>query len=217
VQELLLPLFPLDVVLLPQELLPLHIFEDRYKEMIGECLESKNTGRGNQEFGVLQIHEGNISSVGCTARIINVTRRYPDGRMDILTEGARRFEVILTNEEKPYLRASVDFFDDEPGQDSPQEDDLTRATELFRASIQLLRKSKDVPVHLLPPYRHLSFRIAGSLPVDPEFKQNLLSIRTETERIQRVMDLMIGLIERLGRVEQAQRKAGGNGHCHDKN
>jgi len=214
-QEHLLPLFPLGTVLVPQELLPLHIFEERYKEMIGLCLEAKRAGTGNSEFGVVQVEDKTIAMLGCTARIINVTRRYPDGRMDILTEGARRFEILLTNEEKTYLQGAVEYFDDDPGNDSPGDDDVVRATELFRATIRLLRKSQEIPVHLLPPYRHLSFRIAGSLPVELALKQELLSIRNEFERIQRVMEAMIEIIEKLGRVEKAQRKAGGNGHCTD--
>lgn len=214
-QDLLLPLFPLGIVLLPQELLPLHIFEERYKEMIGECLEAKRAGGGDHEFGILQVQREKISTVGCTARIVNVTRRYTDGRLDILSEGSRRFEVLLTNEEKSYLRGAVDYFDDDPSADTPEETDVLRATELFTATLRRLRRSPNIPVHLPPPHRHLSFRIAGSLPLDPGFKQDLLSIRNETDRLNRVMETMIELIERLGRVEKAQQRAGGNGHGYD--
>ena len=210
--DLLLPLFPLGIVLLPQELLPLHIFEERYKEMIGECLAAKSAGAGNQEFGILQVQGQEMHMVGCSARVVNVTRTYPDGRLDILTVGVRRFEVLFTNEEKPYLRGGVDFFDDDPGADTAGETESLRAIELFRTAIQHLRKSKDIPVHLPPPYRHLSFRVAGSLPLDPGFKQELLSMRKESERLERVSRLMDQLIAHVARVEQTQRKAGGNGH-----
>ena len=116
--EVLIPLFPLEVVLLPEELLPLHIFEERYREMIGECLQAKASGLGRQDFGVVSVNGEEISSVGCTAHIVNVTKKYDDGRIDILTVGKRRFEILLTNEEKSYLRASVELFDDE-GPDTP--------------------------------------------------------------------------------------------------
>jgi Lon protease-like protein len=89
-EQSLLPLFPLEVVLLPEEPLPLHIFEERYKEMIGECLKAKASGGGQQEFGVVLAKGQEIYDVGCTARIVNLTRQYADGRMDILTVGKRR-------------------------------------------------------------------------------------------------------------------------------
>lgn len=213
-ERLLLPLFPLDIVLLPQELLPLHIFEERYKQMIGDCLAAKKAGAGPQEFGILQLKGQELQMVGSTARIVNVTRKYPDGRKDILTVGNRRFEVLYTNDEKAYLRGGVEFFDDEPSSDTPGEAESKRAIELFRSAIQRLRKSKDIPIHLPPPYRHLSFRIAGSLPLDVDFKQGMLSIRNESERLARVVRLIEQLIAHVDLVESARAKAGGNGDVH---
>ena len=212
--ELLLPLFPLDVVLLPEELLPLHIFEERYKQMIGRCLAAKGSGEGRQEFGVLQLKGEELHTVGCAARIVNVTRKYSDGRMDILTIGSRRFEVLFTNEDEAYLRGGVQFFDDDPESETPGDAEASRAIDLFREAIRRLRKSQEVPVHLPPPYRHLSFRIAGSLPLDIDFKQEILSLRSESERLARVTRLMEKLISHLGLVEEARRKSGGNGNVH---
>jgi Lon protease-like protein len=211
--DLLLPLFPLGIVLLPEELLPLHIFEERYKEMIGECLEAKSAGAGNQEFGILQVQGEEMHMVGCSARVVNVTRTYPDGRLDILTVGVRRFEVLFTNEEKSYLQGGVDFFDDDPGADTAGDAESQRAIGVFRTALQHLRKSKDIPVHLPPPYRHLSFRMAGSLPLEASFKQELLSSRNESQRLERLTHLMEQLIAHVTRVEVTQRKAGGNGHA----
>jgi Lon protease-like protein len=211
-KEFLLPLFPLNVVLLPQELLPLHIFEERYKEMVGACLKAKNEVAGNQEFGIVQVEGDKVHMIGCTARIVNVTRRYEDGRLDILTMGARRFEVLLTNEEQSYLQGGVDFFDDEPGADTAAEPESLRAIGLFRDALQHLRKTKEIPVHMPPPYRHLSFRIAGSLPLELSFKQDLLVTRNESRRLERVTQMMERLIAHVARVERIQRRAGGNGH-----
>src|ERR1700693_6448364 len=105
-----LPLFPLQVVLLPDAEPPLHIFEDRYKEMIAEVLRDKI------EFGVVLANEQGIVGTGCTAVIERVLREYPDGRLDILTVGRRRFEIVSLNEERSFLRGSVEYFDDEdPG------------------------------------------------------------------------------------------------------
>src|ERR1700682_1696085 len=114
-QQELLPLFPLEVVLFPRTPLPLHIFEERYKEMVGEVLEAKS------EFGVVLAGEKGIVSTGCTASVEEVMKSYSDGRMDILTVGRRRFEIILLNDEKSYLRGAVKFFDDEEFEAIPDE------------------------------------------------------------------------------------------------
>jgi len=106
-QDGLLPLFPLQVVLLPGSQLPLHIFEERYKEMIGEVLRDK------LEFGVILASSRGIVDTGCTGTVDRVLREYPDGRLDIMVRGRRRFEVLLLNEERSFLRGSVEFFDDD--------------------------------------------------------------------------------------------------------
>src|SRR4051812_40589227 len=107
--EGLLPLFPLPLVLLPQNPLPLHIFEERYREMIGEVIDKES------EFGVVLAAEGGIVNVGCTATIERVVERFPDGRLDIITIGRRRFEVSSINEDRAFLRGEVVFFDDDGG------------------------------------------------------------------------------------------------------
>ncbi|MGB7590319.1 MAG: LON peptidase substrate-binding domain-containing protein [Terriglobia bacterium] len=210
-EEILLPLFPLELVLLPEEALPLHIFEERYREMIGECLRAKTSGFGRQDFGVVLGKGQEISNVGCSAQIVTVTRKYDDGRMDILTVGKRRFEILLTNEEKSYLRASVEFFDDE-GPDTPGETEAENAVRLFREIMRRLHQASEMPVDLPQPYRHLSFRLAASLPVALEFKQRLLSLRNEPERLQHVVHAMDQLIHQIDAAQEARDKAGGNGN-----
>ena len=210
-EENLLPLFPLEVVLLPEEPLPLHIFEDRYKTMIGECLQARAAGKGQQEFGVVLLKGQTVSTVGCTARIINLTRQYEDGRMDILTVGKRRFEILLTNDERPYLRGAVDYFEDE-GPDAPSDAAAELAIERFREAMRMLRHAAEMPVHLPRPYRYLSFRLAAALPLDHEFKQQLLTLRNEPERLALVQRALEILMNQLDQVQESQRKAGGNGH-----
>jgi Lon protease-like protein len=212
-EEFLLALFPLEVVLLPEEPLPLHIFEERYKEMICECLEAKASGTGQEEFGVVLARGQEMHTVGCTARIVNLTRKYEDGQMDILTVGKRRFEIILTNQEKDYLRGSVDFFDDEEA-DTPSDTAADRAIGLFREIMRKLRHSAEMPIHLPRPYRHLSFRLAAPLPLQLDFKQHLLSMRDEPERLQVLVRAMELLGTQLETVEKARSKAGGNGNIH---
>src|SRR4030081_2888884 len=94
----LLPLFPLDLVLFPGTSLPLHIFEPRYREMVSECLADK------KHFGVVRAKDDGIAEIGCTAEIIDVTKKYDDGRMDILTIGRERFEVMQLNQERSFLQ-----------------------------------------------------------------------------------------------------------------
>lgn len=212
--EPLLPLFPLEIVLLPEELLPLHIFEERYKLMIGECLEAQARGRGQEEFGIVQAKDEEIGSVGCTAHIVRVIRKYDDGRMDILIQGMRRFEILFTNEEKMYLRGSVEFFDDDDGADLPPEKEAQRAIELFGEIRQCLANPADVSASLSRPYRRLSFRIAAPLPVDLDFKQQLLSVRNEAERLRAVTHVIEKLIPQLNMIRKARQKAGGNGNVH---
>jgi Lon protease-like protein len=209
-EEILLPLFPLELVLLPEETVPLHIFEDRYREMIGECLRAKASGFGRQDFGVILAKGQEISNVGCSAQIVKVIREYDDGRMDILAVGRRRFEILLINEEKSYLQASIEFFDDE-GSDTPGGTEAENALRLFQKITQRLHPASDMPVHLPQAYRYLSFRLAAWLPLPLEFKQRLLSVRNEPERLQQVVHSMHQLTRQLDVVQEARKKAGGNG------
>jgi Lon protease-like protein len=199
----LLPLFPLEVVLLPGTPLPLHIFEPRYKEMIGECIAHE------APFGVVRAMEEGIADVGCTAEIITVTKEYPDGRMDLVAEGRKRFEVIELNQERSFLRAEVLVVPDEPG--AAVEQEKIRAIQLHLEILSLAGAVQDLSA---ADQNQLSFYLAGSLPLDLDFKQKLLTMRSETERIQSVVTYLEGILPKLRRVAQRREKAGGNGHVH---
>ena len=125
----LLPLFPLDVVLFPGTPLPLHIFEPRYREMISECLDRK------MSFGVVRAKEEGVAEIGCTAEIITVTRKYPDGRLDIVTEGRERFEVMQVNQERSFLQAEVLYLQDEP--EKATADEIAQAVKLQGEIVEL--------------------------------------------------------------------------------
>jgi Lon protease-like protein len=116
----------------------------------------------------------------------------------------------LTNEEKPYLRASVEFFDDD-GSDTPGETEAENAIRLFREIMRRLRQASERPAHLPPPYRHLSFRLAAPLPLALEFKQRLLSLRNEPERLEQVVHSMNQLVHQIDAAREARDKAGGDG------
>lgn len=198
----LLPLFPLDLVLLPGVAQPLHIFEPRYKQMIGECVAEKKV------FGMVRAKESEIAEVGCTADIVAVAKKYPDGRMDILTEGRRCFQVVEVNQELSFLRAEVMFLEDEPGRATA--DEIAHALKLH-ADILALTGDEDPQFDSQDD--QLSFLLAGGLPLDLDFKQTLLTTRTEAKRIQAVSAYLEAILPKLRRTVQVRQKAGGNGHA----
>ena len=205
-ESLLLPLFPLELVLFPGQSLSLHIFEERYKEMIGESLT------GQTEFGIIQAKDNSIVNIGCTATVAEVTRRYDDGRMDIEVTGSRRFEVLFLDQERSFLRAAVQFFDDEdPGADLA---DSRRALALHGEVLELLFNDAEErrKNQANPEAKQLSFLVMAPLPVDNDFKQALLAIRSEAERMARVTDCMEKLLSHLRLVAKVRARAGTNGH-----
>ena len=199
----MLPLFPLEVVLLPGAPLPLHIFEPRYKEMIGECLER------NEVFGVIRAKEGTVAEIGCTAEIVTVTKKYEDGRMDIVTMGRERFEVVHVSQERPFLQAEVVYLRDESGAAAPEE--ISKAMKLHGEIMALAgaqpADSADVD------QKQLSFYLAGSLPLDLDFKQGLLGMKSEPERLQAIISFFETILPSMRRTVHVRRKAGGNGHA----
>jgi Lon protease-like protein len=196
-----IPLFPLGLVLLPGMPLPLHIFEDRYKRMIGECLSS------GTEFGIVWFDGRTLHSVGCTARIVRVLRRYDDGRMDILVLGDRRFATERTIEEKPYLEADVAFIDDTDAAAADAET-LRRVRGQLR---QLEEAESGEGADEDDPYR-LSFAIPAIDGFTLAERQRILEMTSAAERL-RVCAAALGrIIERARLTRQLRRIIGGNGH-----
>lgn len=219
----LLPLFPLDVVLFPGTPLPLHIFEPRYKDLISECLDNKTRfgivrakaeeeGEANEEEtpetdSAEQEQERALADVGCTAEIVAVTKTYPDGRMDIVTEGRERFEVLDIDEQRPFLRAEVIYFDDEAG--NVEAEAIARAVKLHGEILAIAGAKQSLPEEL----KQVSFHLAGSLPLDLDFKQALLEMRSESKRIEAVITAFETILPKLRRTVQLRQRAGGNGHA----
>jgi len=201
--DALLPLFPLDAVLFPGTPLPLHIFEPRYKEMISECLAQHRT------FGVVRAVDQGLAEIGCTAEIVTVVKEYPDGRLDLVTEGRQRFELLRVNQERSFLQAEVAMVDDEPG--TPAQADAARAVQLHSDLLAIAGAKQDLPA-AIPSL--LSFHLAGSLPLDLDFKQKLLSLRSEGERLTLLISYLETIIPNLRRAALARERAGGNGHVH---
>jgi len=198
----LLPLFPLDLVLLPGVPLPLHIFEARYKEMIKECLDQK------RHFGIVRAKEEAFVNIGCTAEIINVLKSYPDGRMNILVEGQKRFEVLDVNQERSFLQAEVFYLEDES--DPAASPDIEKAIRLHGEIMELAGARPEQPQG--NEARQLAYRLAGSLPFDPDFQQALLEMNSEADRVRAIISFFERILPVLHRNARVKRKAGGNGH-----
>lgn len=198
----LLPLFPLSLVLVPAMPLPLHIFEDRYKEMMGDVLPA------GSEFGVVLAKGGGIVNIGCTARVERVLRRYTDGRMDLIAVGQRRFRIASLDEEKSYLRAEVEFFNDEDVRDVPVEL-RNKAIEAYRRLAEIDKPDEaDEPKFDLV---RISFQVA-QLISDLDKRQTVLSLRSEVERLEYLIRILPEYLTQQERIALAKRVAPLNGH-----
>jgi Lon protease-like protein len=202
--DFLLPLFPLEVVLFPGTPVPLHIFEDRYKEMIGAAVQGKT------EFGIVLAGQKGILNIGCSAVVEEVVNTYEDGRMDIVAAGRRRFEVLLLDQQKSYLRASVSFFDDDTPEAPPLE---LRAAAL--AGLDALRQASDNADIVAPDHRdpQLSFKIAYFI-TELSFRQVILSLRSETERLKRLADYLPEYVAKVRRIAHVKKVAPRNGSAY---
>jgi Lon protease-like protein len=196
----LLPLFPLELVAFPGAAVPLHIFEPRYREMVGEA-ETNRT-----EFGIILSRDGGIIRTGCTVLVESILQRYSDGRFDVLTRGKRRFEIQSLNEEKDYLRAEVDYFAD--AEETPAPAPLRAAA--LRAWRGLREEQEQEPDEQDPL---LSFRIAPTIQ-DLEVQSSLLMSRSETERLQQIIAVVPRYLERREYVDRMRKIAPANGKGH---
>jgi Lon protease-like protein len=202
----LVPLFPLPLVLLPAMPLPLHIFEDRYKEMMGEIIAASESGETDAEFGVVLAKDEGIINIGCTASVHKVMRRYEDGRMDLLAIGQRRFRIIGINEDRSYLRAEVEFFEDIDLTEVSM-DLKARAAMAHRRLLAMEGREADSS-----STTRLSFQIACLLD-DVDKRQMVLALRSEVERLEFLVKAVPEYMVKQERITLAKRVAPLNGHA----
>jgi Lon protease-like protein len=172
-------LFPLGIVLLPTERVPLHIFEPRYRALIGECLEA------DTEFGVLYADEDGVRDIGTRARVSEVLEEFEDGRLNIVVEGGERFRVQELTRGRSYMTATVEPLDDEPV--AVSEETAARAAGAFRALAALAGAETEDPDERSP---QLSFELAAHVELAPGAKQRLLDSLSEQERLELVVVLL---------------------------
>lgn len=198
-----IPLFPLDVVLLPRMPLPLHIFEQRYREMIRQCIEN------GEEFGVVHAHGDNICRTGCTAGIERVLRNYDDGRFDILTIGQQRFHVSEVVDEKAYLQADVTYFEDScagkhDGIESLAKQVVDKLSDFASLTGRSLQRSILDKMDLL----ELSFLVGTAGVFSTDEKQGLLESQCVYERLNRALEGIRQNIERYKQLEKVRSTLG---------
>jgi Lon protease-like protein len=200
----MLPLFPLQLVVFPRIQVPLHIFEERYKEMVGEAIAH------HSEFGIVLSKDNGIVSAGCSVAVEKVLTRYPDGRLDILTRGARRFEILAIDQEKSYLRGEVEFFNDD--------DDALVANELkadalkgYRALLEAGESRGYGDPELDDP--QLSFQLAQAIQ-DTDFQCLLLRDRSEASRLRQLATFLDTYVPRIKETSRMKELAPKNGFGH---
>lgn len=193
-------LFPLTLVLLPTERVPLHIFEERYKELIGECL-----ARG-REFGLVLADERGLREVGTLAAVTDVLERFADGRLNILAEGRERFRLLELTKGRSFHTAEIETVADEDDVADPA--DVDRALERFNALREIVSTEVDDPD---PDTGLLSFQLAARVDFGAEVKQQLLEQRSEAGRLRVVAELLENAVETIALEREVKERASQNG------
>ena len=198
------PLFPLGLVLLPHEVVPLHIFEERYKAMIGECLDEK------REFGIVWLSQNGLREIGCGASIAQVLERTEDGRMNILAEGTRPFRLLRRIDDLVYPAGDVEVLEDAGAYAATDSELLAAARERYA---DVVDRATDTRPELSDLTELDSYRMAAMVDFELAAKQELLELRDEEARLRRVRELFDRMLARLDYAERAGEIARTNGRA----
>jgi Lon protease-like protein len=194
------PLFPLGIVALPHEVVPLHIFEERYRTMIGECLERES------EFGIVWSGDDGLRPVGCAVEIAEVLERMEDGRLNILTRGTRPFRIVDEQDDLPYPAGTVEFLTDKD--EAPDQGTADSAHEAYN---ELVEQATDRTLEPEELVAMSAYEMAATVDFGLEAKQGLLDLRSENARMRLVARLFRAALKRLAFIERAQERARSNG------
>jgi Lon protease-like protein len=194
------PLFPLGLVLLPGEQVPLHIFEERYKQMIGECLDE------DREFGVLWLADDELKEVGCAARITRVLEKFDDGRLNILAECTTPFRMERRIGDMAYPAGDVVLLDDAPDEDDAA---LERARTTYADLVEEVTDARPEPETLSGLG---AYGMAATVDINPAAKQALLELRSEPARLEQIEGLFAEALRRIRTAAKVAEQASGNGH-----
>jgi Lon protease-like protein len=199
------PLFPLGIVALPSEGVPLHVFEERYKRMIEHCLRSE-PGAPGRSFGILWLSSEELKEIGCACEVEQVLERTEDGRMNILARGTQPFRLLERQDDLPYPAGVVEFLTDDE-----QEGDAEAARSARELYGELVRQATDREIEPAELEEMSAYRMAATVEFDTQAKQELLELRSEDARMRHLAVLLGAAIERLALVERAQARARSNG------
>ncbi|HSJ17563.1 MAG TPA: LON peptidase substrate-binding domain-containing protein [Solirubrobacterales bacterium] len=198
-----LPIFELPVVLLPGELLPLHIFEERYKRMIGRSLE------GGEPFGiVLRDEHGAARRVGCTAHVTDVVERFDDGRMNVIVAGELPFRVLDRADAPEYPVGEVELIDLAAEPDAADTDAADAARSAFA---ELLAQVSTEPESAAELAEDGAYELAARIELPADTKQRLLELRSEDERMRLLQRALVTAAEAVRRAQRIAEAAKGNG------
>jgi Lon protease-like protein len=197
------PLFPLGLVALPSELVPLHIFEERYKTMIGRCLDE------GSEFGIVWMAEDGLRPIGCACEIAEVVEKMDDGRINLIARGTRPFRIDARQEELPYPAGTVEFL-----ADRSEDLDAAAAEEAHAAYADLVNEATDREPDLSEIGAMSAYQMAATVEFGLDAKQGLLDLRSESARLRLVTRLFRAALKRLDFVNRAQARARSNGRVH---
>jgi Lon protease-like protein len=193
------PIFPLPLVLLPTELAPLHIFEERYKRMINLCLEEST------EFGIVWLGDSGLAEIGCTARITELIDRMDDGRLNILVRGERPFRLLRRVDDLAYPAGDIEVLEDDA---NASESHVQAARSSYA---EVVEKATDQRPQAEDLVDMDAYGMAATIELEPALKQKLLDSRSEDERLEIVEDLFDKAVERLERAEHVSEVARSNG------
>jgi Lon protease-like protein len=194
------PLFPLDLVALPSEYIPLHIFEARYRTMVAECLER------DRELGIVWLSHDELKPVGCAVAIERVLERMEDGRINILTRGTRPFRLIERQDDLAYPAGTVEFLGDRA-----EELDEEAREAACEAYAELVREATDSEPEAERLAAMSAYDMAATVDFGLEAKQGMLELRSENARLRLLTRLMRAALKRLEFVDRAQTRARSNG------
>jgi Lon protease-like protein len=199
------PLFPLGIVALPSESVPLHIFEDRYLRMIEKCLLA-DPGSLERQFGIIWLSDEELKHVGCACEIEEDLERLEDGRLNILVRGTRPFRLLERQDDLPYPAGLIEFLDEQV-----EERDEQAAQEARELYSELVEQATDRKLSEADLAELDAYRMAATVEFGTKAKQELLELRSENARL-RLLALLLGAaIKRLGVMERAQARARSNG------
>lgn len=203
------PLFPLGIVALPGESVPLHVFEDRYKRMIERCL-SAETGSPEREFGIVWLSDEELKEVGCACDIERVVERLDDGRLNIIARGTRPFRLLERQDDLPFPAGVVEFLADEEDDRTTEADEV--AGESARALYSdLVEQATDRTLDEDELVAMDAYEMAGTVEFGTDAKQELLELRSENARLRLLALLLKAAIKRLELIDRAQARAMSNG------